>query len=96
MVSSLQSSGVFLSFQDTHSQLEDVVLSFSEDFVMTSLCVGCGPLVLSTFLFNSGQGLQQYIPEVYNPYWAHSAAINRRPSDSINHLASVGVRLGRD
>ena len=61
LVSSLQSSGVFFSFQDPHSQLDDLVLSFSEDFFLTPLCVGGGPLVLCMFVFKFGQRLQQHI-----------------------------------
>ena len=61
LVPSLQSSGVFFCFQDPQSQLDNLVLSFSEDFFMTSLCVGGSPLVLSLFLLKSGQGLQQHI-----------------------------------
>ena len=54
MVPSPQSSGVFFSFQDPHSQLDNLVLSFSEDCFLASLRVGGSPLVLSMFLLKSG------------------------------------------
>ena len=61
LVSSPQSSGVFFSSQDPHSELDDLVLSFSEDFFLTPLCVGGDPLILCTFVFTSCQELQQHI-----------------------------------